>query len=78
MKVAISVPDQIFSAAEQLAEQLHVSRSHLYAEALSAYLGTRGDAAVTAKLDVVYGVESCGVEPGLAKAQLQSISHEAW
>lgn len=78
MKVAISLPDPVFNAAEQLAHQLKVSRSQLYAEALSAYLGSRGAVAVTAKLNAIYGSESSKVESGLAKAQLQSISHEAW
>lgn len=78
MKVAISVPDPVFNAAEQLAHQLKVSRSQLYAEALSAYLGSRGAAAVTAKLNAVYGPESSQVESGLAHAQLQSVRHEAW
>jgi metal-responsive CopG/Arc/MetJ family transcriptional regulator len=78
MKVAISLPDPVFNAAEQLAHQLKVSRSQLYAEALSAYLGSRGAAAVTAKLNAVYGSESSQVESGLTQAQIQSISHEAW
>lgn len=78
MKVAISVPDPVFNAAEQLAHQLKVSRSQLYAEALSAYLGSRGAAAVTAKLNAIYGSESSQVDGGLAQAQLQSIGHEAW
>lgn len=78
MKVAISLPDPIFNAAEQLAHQLKVSRSQLYAEALSAYLGSRGATAVTAKLNAIYGSESSHVESGLAQAQLQTIRHEAW
>lgn len=78
MKVAISVPDPIFDAAEQLAHQMKVSRSQLYAEALSAYLGSRGAVAVTAKLNAVYGAESSQVEGDLTKAQFQSLSNEAW
>ena len=78
MKVAISVPDAVFNAAEHLARQRKVSRSQLYAEALSAYLGSRGAAAVTEKLNAVYGSESSQVESGLAQAQLRSIDHEAW
>ncbi|MGH8529927.1 MAG: hypothetical protein ACRETN_08810 [Nevskiales bacterium] len=78
MKVAISVPNKVFNAAEQLARQRKVSRSQLYAEALSAYLGSRGAVAVTAKLNAVYGAESSQVEAALAQAQLRSISHEAW
>lgn len=78
MKVAISVPDPVFKAAEQLAEQLKVSRSHLYADALSAYLGSRGASMVTEKLNAVYAVEPAAVDPSLARAQLRSVDDEAW
>lgn len=78
MKIAISVPDEIFEAGEHLAKQLGLSRSQLYADALSAYLSERGAAAVTAKLNVVYAQESSKLDPGFAKAQLSRIADETW
>jgi metal-responsive CopG/Arc/MetJ family transcriptional regulator len=60
MKIAISVPDDVFQAGEHLAQQLGLSRSQLYADALSAYLSERGATAVTAKLDAVYAREAVG------------------
>lgn len=42
MKVAISLPDPVFNAAELLAQELCASRSQLYAQALSAYLESPG------------------------------------
>lgn len=78
MKVAISVPDPVFSAAEHLAKQLKVSRSELYSTALAAYLDARGSASVTAKLNAIYASESSQVEPGLAEAQARSITDETW
>jgi predicted transcriptional regulator len=48
MKIAISVPDQVFEAGEHLAQQLGLSRSRLYSDALAAYLSIRGAQAVTA------------------------------
>jgi predicted transcriptional regulator len=78
MKVAISVPDQVFKAGEQLARQLRLSRSQLYAEALAAYLGSRGAAAVTTKLNEVYATDSSTLDPALRALQLRSLSHEAW
>ena len=78
MKVAISVPDPVFDAAEQLAGQLKVSRSQLYTEALSSYLGQRGAIAVTEKLNAIYGSESSKVEKALADAQLRSLDRETW
>jgi metal-responsive CopG/Arc/MetJ family transcriptional regulator len=78
MKIAISVPDPVFNAAEHLARQMKVSRSQLYSDALSAYLGSRGADAVTAKLNAIYATESAQVEAALARAQLQSLRDETW
>ena len=78
MKVAVSIPDRIFEAAELLAKQRNVPRSQIFAEALAAYLESRGSEAVTSKLNEIYGREVSAVENGLAQAQLDSISHEAW
>jgi metal-responsive CopG/Arc/MetJ family transcriptional regulator len=78
MKIAISVPDEIFEAGEHLAKQLGLSRSQLYADALSAYLSERGATAVTAKLNAVYAQESSKLDPALAKSQLARVADEAW
>jgi metal-responsive CopG/Arc/MetJ family transcriptional regulator len=78
MKIAISVPDEIFEAGEHLAKQLGLSRSQLYADALSAYLSERGAAAVTAKLNAVYAEESSKLEPAFTKTQLSHLADEAW
>lgn len=78
MKVAISLPDPVFKAAERLAEEMRVSRSQLYAQALTCYLDSHGAAAVTAKLNDVYGRAASHVEPGLTAAQLAGVEDEAW
>jgi predicted transcriptional regulator len=78
MKVAISVPDPIFDAAEQLAEQLKMPRSQLYVRALSAYLGARGGAAITEKLNALYAVQPSKIDPDLAAAQQHVLADEAW
>jgi hypothetical protein len=78
MKIAISLPDPIFEAAEHLAQELRIPRSQLYAEALSCYLSTHGGPAITAKLNEVHGSVAVPVEPALAKAQMRILNHEAW
>jgi metal-responsive CopG/Arc/MetJ family transcriptional regulator len=78
MKVAISLPDPVFRAAEKLARKLGTSRSQLYAEAIAEYVGARGAKALTARLDAVYGKESSEVDPALKYAQLERLSREAW
>ncbi|CAK0776682.1 conserved hypothetical protein [Gammaproteobacteria bacterium] len=78
MKVAISLPDPLFTAAEELADQLHVSRSQLYAQALSEYLNQRHKVAITQKLNAIYGQEAEGVEAAVMKAQFQMLGRETW
>jgi metal-responsive CopG/Arc/MetJ family transcriptional regulator len=78
MKVAISLPDPVFRAAETLARKLKKSRSQLYAEAIAEYVGARGARALTARLNTVYGKESAEVDPTLKYAQLERLSREAW
>jgi len=78
MKVAISLPDPLFRAAEKLARKLGTSRSQLYAHAIAEYVGARGAQALTAKLNSVYAKESSGVDPALRFAQLERLSREAW
>ena len=78
MKVAISVPDPIFEAAERLAKQRRIPRSRLFAEALEEYVSRHGSDVVTAKLDEIYATEDSAMEASLAHAQIGSIADEAW
>jgi len=78
MKIAISVPDNVFKAGEHLARQLRMSRSELYSDALEAYLSSRGADAVTAKLNAIYSSESSGVDAALTAAQFRSLPNETW
>ncbi|MDN5934140.1 MAG: ribbon-helix-helix protein, CopG family [Pseudonocardia sp.] len=38
MKIAVSVPDDVFSRADELAAEMGVSRSQVYTQALEEYL----------------------------------------
>jgi metal-responsive CopG/Arc/MetJ family transcriptional regulator len=78
MKITISVPDEVFEAGEHLACQLGVSRSQLYSDALAQYLIARGSAEVTARLNRIYGVETFEMHPALLRAQLETLTGEAW
>jgi metal-responsive CopG/Arc/MetJ family transcriptional regulator len=78
MKIAISVPDPIFEAAERLAKQRSVPRSRIFSEALEAYLEVQGPDAITAKLNQVYAQKSSELNPDLEKAQFNTLNHEAW
>jgi predicted transcriptional regulator len=47
MKTAVSIPDEVYRQAEQLAEQTNRTRSRLYSDALGEYLARHGTDAVT-------------------------------
>lgn len=78
MKVAVSIPDPVFNAADRLAHERNLPRSQLITEALREYLDRHGAAAITAKLNLVYSAEESSVEPGLNQAQLALVEDEAW
>lgn len=78
MKVAISLSDSVFSAAEQLAHRMRVSRSQLYAQAIEEYLGKHQDTLITERLNALYASEQSAVDPAMTTAQLGAIGHEAW
>jgi hypothetical protein len=78
MKVAISVPDLIFNAAERLAKQRQMARSQLFTEALVEYMSRHGSDAVTSKLNDIYATEDSGLEGSLFRGQLVSLKHETW
>ena len=54
MKTAISIPDDVFEAADQLAAELKQSRSQLYSQAVREYVARHSTDSVTAALDAVY------------------------
>ena len=78
MKVAISLPDPVFEAAERLAATLNKPRSQLYAEALAEYVGAHEAHDVTARLNLVYAREPSALDPAWAAAQAASLPDEAW
>jgi len=47
MKTAISIPDDVFEAAEAAARRTGMSRSQFYVEALKLFLQTHGERGVT-------------------------------
>jgi metal-responsive CopG/Arc/MetJ family transcriptional regulator len=78
MKVAISLPNPIFAAAEGLAQRLSLSRSQLYARAIEEYLKERQDSLITERLNALYAQTQESVDSSLTTAQLGAIGREAW
>lgn len=78
MKIALSVPDDLFESAETLGKRLGVSRSRLYATALADYVAKHQSRMVTARLDAVYATEESRLEKPLRRAQARSLRRDAW
>jgi len=78
MKIAISVPDGLFAAGEDLAREMKVSRSELYARALREYVATRTASEITASLNRVYATQKARIDPALARAQVAALPDDAW
>jgi metal-responsive CopG/Arc/MetJ family transcriptional regulator len=53
MKTAVSLPDDVFRAAERHARRAQKSRSQLYAEALAEYLSRHAPDEVTETMNLV-------------------------
>jgi hypothetical protein len=68
MKVAVSVPDPVFAAAEREARRMRVPRSQFYSRALEAYLKQRAREDVTRRLNEVYADEATQPDPFLKRA----------
>jgi len=79
MKTAISIPDDVFEAAEAAARRTGMSRSQLFVEAVRLFLKTHGDRGVTERLNEVHGAAASTVDPVLLRMQLASTaSDEEW
>jgi predicted transcriptional regulator len=78
MKTAISVPDDVFESADELAEELGVSRSELYSTAVSEYLAKYRSQDITARLNDVYARQPSGLPPEIRRAQARSIGKSDW
>jgi metal-responsive CopG/Arc/MetJ family transcriptional regulator len=78
MKTAVSVPDDLFRLAEVAARRLRVSRSQLYATAISEFLNRQQGDAVTGRLNEVYSHRPAKVDSAFDRAQLRSLEKDVW
>jgi len=73
MKTAISLPDRIYFEAEATAQNLGISRSALYLNALTDYLKRNNRKNITQKLNEVYNDDYYKEFEPLSNAALESI-----
>jgi metal-responsive CopG/Arc/MetJ family transcriptional regulator len=78
MKVAVSIPDELFGSAESLGKRLGVSRSRLYATALAEFLAKHQGRKTTERLNRLYAEEESRLETPLRRRQAQSVNQGSW
>ncbi len=76
MKIAISVPDPTFEAAERVSKRLGVSRSQFYSTAVEKYVEPFRQEEVREALEAVYGSESPEIDPVLDELQAEALREE--
>ncbi|MDN5849664.1 MAG: hypothetical protein L0H63_08475 [Nitrococcus sp.] len=78
MKTAISVPNNVFHAAERHARRTRKSRSQLYADALSEYLARHAPDEVTEAMNQVIDELPVPTDPFVAAAARRVLEQTEW
>ena len=78
MKTAVSLPNDLFKQADAVARRLRVSRSQLYASAISEFLDRHQAESVTKRLNEIYSRSPAKVGAALHRAQLKSVKKNSW
>jgi metal-responsive CopG/Arc/MetJ family transcriptional regulator len=78
MKTAVSIPDEVFEAAERLVEKLQTSRSQLYAKALVEFLARHDENKITSAMNQVMDSLDEPVEPFVREAGNQALKRVEW
>ena len=63
MKVAVSVPEPVFEAAERVSKRMRIPRSQLYSKAIAAFVLEHSREDVTKALNAVYRKASADLDP---------------
>lgn len=78
MKVAVSVPNDIFERADQLARAAGRSRSDVYSSALSEYVARHAPDEITTALDRVMSEIDDPVDPFVVAAGSRVLEATDW
>ncbi len=78
MKTAISLPDEIYHSADQIAKRLGMSRSELYSKTVSLFIKAHKNEDVTEALDKIYAKEKSELNSAINIMQLKSLPKEEW
>ena len=76
MKIAISLPDSLFHAADSLAKRMGMSRSELFRAAVADYIVAHKHDQVREDLDAVYSEQPSQLDEELMRMQTMSLPKE--
>jgi hypothetical protein len=77
MKTAISIPDDVFQAADEMAHKMKKSRSELYSRAVREYVARYSEDGVTVALDAVY-MKPAGADEFTQAAARNALVNVEW
>lgn len=78
MKTAVSLPNDVFNAAERHARRTRKSRSQLYAEALAEYLSRHAPDEVTEAMNSVVNELKEPTDPFVRRAARRILERSEW
>ena len=78
MKTAVSIPDDLFRKADELAGRMGKSRSEVYRDALADYVARREPGAVTRALDEIAGELAAEDRTFTAEAARRALERSEW
>jgi metal-responsive CopG/Arc/MetJ family transcriptional regulator len=78
MKTAVSIPDELFEAAEKQAAKENTSRSHLYATALAEYLRRERGMAITKEMNLALEEIDQTPDPAWEAVQIAALKRSEW
>ena len=78
MKVAVSIPEPVFSEAERLVQRLQTSRSEIYARALRAFVAAHTPDQVTRTMNEVVDAVGREDEAFVGVAARRALDRTEW
>lgn len=78
MKTAVSIPDELFRRADDVARRSGKSRSQIYREALEEYLRRRDPGAVSSALEEALDAVDPAPDPWLREAGRRALARVEW
>jgi metal-responsive CopG/Arc/MetJ family transcriptional regulator len=78
MKIAVSIPDEVYQEAERLARRTKKSRSRLYGDALKEYLARHAPDEVTEAMNRACAEVGEGIDPFVSSAAHRRLERSEW